>query len=177
MQTFEFLSVVEELIATKNKLAQVTEELKVLKDKKARNKRVNPDRQFLSVITKVRAKVAHQEIKSSELIKRITQRTLVRTGYSSKEFFSKFEKAVQRLLNYEPFKKECSTHEPPLTSENVAQHVVIAGEANINKVFKNGLKATFDTKLLLMKEPIFSKDEIQSYKETGLSDREIEGLT
>ena len=95
----DFRSVVEELVATKNKLAQVTNELEALKAKKVRNKRVNPDKQFLNVLTKVRTKVVHQEMQSPELIKRITLKTLVRTGYSSKEFFSKFEKATQRLLS------------------------------------------------------------------------------
>lgn len=173
----DFRSVVEELVATKNKLAQVTNELEALKAKKVRNKRVNPDKQFLNVLTKVRTKVVHQEMQSPELIKRITLKTLIRTGYSSKEFFSKFEKATQRLLSYEPFKNECSNHVPSLISENVAQHVVMAGEANINKVFKNGLKATFDTRLLSMDKLIFSLEDVQSYKEDGLSEGEVKTLT
>ena len=55
METYsEFRKVVEELIATQNKLAQVEKELETLKSKRESKRRANPDSAFNSVLSSAR---------------------------------------------------------------------------------------------------------------------------
>lgn len=172
----EFRKVVEELAETKNELARVTNELNALKAKHVQRKKNNPDSEFLRLLTKVRTRMHYQESQNPELYRRVTLRVLISERVIPAEFFHKFDKAIKRLLNYQPFVTECNEHTPALDSNAVAQYVVISGETNMGKVFKNGLKATFDTRLLRMDKVIFTHDDIERYSQRGISDSDLEGL-
>ena len=99
METYsEFRKVVEELIATQNKLAQVEKELETLKSKRESKRRANPDSAFNSVLSSARGRLRAQEGTHEELARKIILKALVKNGMPTIEFFVKFDKAVKRLL-------------------------------------------------------------------------------
>lgn len=172
----EYRRVVEELFATKNKLAQAEEELSSLKAKKEKRRKKNEDSHFLNTLLRLRAKLKHQEGVNASLIRRVILKCLIKENYSNVEFFSKYVARINRLLAFKTFTEECEKHSPELKPEFVAQHVVLAGDAKINDVFKNGLVKSFDSKLLLMTDAIFTENELESLKLKDLSDGELNGL-
>ena len=164
METYsEFRKVVEELIATQNKLAQVEKELETLKSKRESKRRANPDSAFNSVLSSARGRLRAQEGTHEELARKIILKALVKNGMPTIEFFVKFDKAVKRLLALKTFNEECKTF-------------VLAGEKLVNEVFKNGLENTFHEKLYRMNFAIFSEDELTRYQNDPLSKETIDEL-
>ena len=177
METYsEFRKVVEELISTQNKLAQVEKELETLKAKRESKRRANPDSAFNSVLSSARMRLRAQEGTHEELARKIILKALVKNGMPTIEFFVKFDKAVKRLLALKTFNEECKTFRYSLTPRFVAQHVVLAGEKLVNEVFKNGLENTFHEKLYRMNFAIFSEDELTRYQNDPLSKETIDEL-
>lgn len=177
METYsEFRKVVEELIATQNKLAQVEKELETLKAKRESKRRVNPDSAFNSVLSSARMRLRAQEGTHEELARKVILKTLVKNGMPTIEFFVKFDKAVKRLLALNTFAQECRNFPRSLTPKFVAQHVVLAGEKLINGVFKDGLENTFHEKLYRMNFAIFSEEELTKYQNDPLSKETIDEL-
>lgn len=173
----DFRSVVEELFATKNKLAQAEEELSSLKAKRDRKRKPNPDSKFLKVLVRSRARLKHQEGVNAGLIRRVVLKALVKEEYSNMEFFSKYADCMNRLMGYTPFIEDCKKHAPETEPGIIAQHVVLAGEAKINLVMKKGLIVAFDKKLLRMTEAIFTKEELKDLQYESLSKEAIAQLT
>lgn len=173
----DFRSVVEELFATKNKLAQAEEELSSLKAKRDRKRKPNPDSKFLKVLVRSRARLKHQEGVNAGLIRRVVLKALVKEEYSNMEFFSKYADCMNRLMGYTPFIEDCKQHAPETEPGIIAQHVVLAGEAKINLVMKKGLVVAFDKKLLRMTEAIFTKEELKDLQYKSLSKEAIAQLT
>lgn len=171
-----YREVVEELFATKNKLAQVEEELNSLKAKREKRRKKNGDSHFLNILLRLRAKLKYQEGVNARLIRRVILKCLIKEGYSNVEFFSKYVSRINRLMAFKTFTEECEKHSPVLKPEFVAQHVVLAGDAKMNDVFKNGLVKAFDAKLLLMTEAIFNENELESLKLKDLAENEINQL-
>lgn len=173
----DFKSVVEELIATKNKLAQVEKELNSLKANRDRKRKSNPDSKFLNVLVRSRARLKHQEGVNAGLIRLVVLKALVKENYSNMEFFSKYADCMNRLMGYAPFIENCKQHAPEVQPSIIAQHVVLAGEAKINLVMKKGLVESFDKKLLRMTEAIFTEEELKKLQYESLSEETISQLT
>ena len=173
----DFKSVVEELIATKNKLAEAEEELALLKANRDRKRKPNPDSKFLNVLVRSRARLKHQEGVNAGLIRRVVLKALVKENYSNMEFFSKYADCMNRLMGYTPFIEDCKKHAPETEPSIIAQHVVLAGEAKINLVMKKGLVESFDKKLLRMTEAIFTENELEKLQYENLSAETIAQLT
>lgn len=172
-----YRELVERLINTENELKQAKEELILLKAKRDRKRKPNPDSKFLNVLVRSRARLKHQEGVNAGLIRRVVLKALVKEEYSNMEFFSKYADCMNRLMGYTPFVEDCKKHAPETEPSIIAQHVVLAGEAKINLVMKKGLVESFDKKLLRMTEAIFTEDELRKLQQESLSEETIGQLT
>lgn len=181
MQVADIIKLVEELTSTKQELAKLKKQLDVINEAKRkraeaakRKSRVTPEEKVCGEVLRLslmRLKKQHYQdvVTTKEIIKTM----MIKLDCSKYNFFSHFNKSVERLLSYKIFVDECGS----LDSKAVAQHVVLRGESAVKKVFKYGLKSTFDDAMLgLMDKAIFSEAELEAtqyIKEHQASVKEI----
>lgn len=78
-------------------------------------------------------------------------------------FLGNFYDTVEfRLLDSNRFVKDCQRL--GLNAFNVAQHVVFDGNKKLDEVLVSGLEKAYGNEVLKMKEPIFSKEELEQGK-------------
>lgn len=180
----DLTKMIEELIETKRQLAELQQKLdKIEANKKARADKAKSkskvsaeDKKFLEILNCALRRFEKQERKDIATINGILKKTIIQKQYAEYDFYTRFNKAVERLLNYETFVKECGA----LPSSSVAQHVVLHGDKAVNEVFKYGLIDTFgQDKIKLMSKAIFSADElrIEQYIHDNIFEPEDENIS
>lgn len=130
--------------------------------KSKRKSKSNPDEsKFLLIMSNALKTLRNQVYQDAATHNLIVRKKITESRYSEYQFFSKFNQAVSRLLNYQTFVKECED-KYNLAPEAVAQHIVLRGEKAVNKVFKNGLAASFgEADVRLMGKRVFSEEELE----------------
>ncbi|MFR1815000.1 hypothetical protein [Dysgonomonas capnocytophagoides] len=180
MQVADIIKLVEELTETKQELAKLQKELdkiyaarlKRAEAAKKKNKVSPEDKKFSEVLRCSLVRLGTQHYQDVVTTKEIIKEIMIKQDCSEYDFYSRFNNAIARLLNYKIFVDECNALDP----EAVAQHVILRGDTAINKVFKSGLKTVFDdAKLGLMDKIIFSKEELEisQYKKKFQNPREV----
>lgn len=166
MQVADIINLVEELTSTKQELAKLKKELdniyaaRLKRAEAAKKKsRVTPeDTKFGEVLRCSLLRLAKQHYQDVVTTKEIIKETMIKNDCSEYDFFSRFNNSVERLLCYQIFVNECGS----LDAKAVAQHVVLRGDSAVKKVFRYGLKSTFDDAMLgLMDKAIFSENELE----------------
>lgn len=132
--------------------------------KKSKKNARNP---FLEILRKSRNTFKKQIIRDAQMKKSAIEHTLKLSDKDANEenlvFLGNFYDVVEyRLLDSNRFIKDCERL--GLTTFNVAQHVVFDGNKKLDEVLVYGLDKAYGNEVLKMREPIFTKEELQQGK-------------
>lgn len=122
---------------------------------------------FLEILRKSRTTFKKQIIRNAQVKKSAIEHNLKLLDKDSIEeknvFLGNFYDTVEyRLLDSNRFIKDCERL--GLNAFNVAQHVVFDGNKKLDEVLVSGLEKAYGNEVLKMKEPIFSKEELEQGK-------------
>ncbi len=122
---------------------------------------------FLEILRKSRTTFKKQIIRNAQVKKSAIEQNLKLLDKDSIEeknvFLGNFYDTVEyRLLDSNRFIKDCERL--GLNAFNVAQHVVFDGNKKLDEVLVSGLEKAYGNEVLKMKEPIFSKEELEQGK-------------
>lgn len=131
---------------------------------------------FLEILRKSRTTFKKQIIRDAQMKKFAIEHTLKLSDKDSQDeknvFLGNFYDMVEyRLLDSNRFTKDCA--DLGVNPFNVAQHVTFDGNKRLDEVLVLGLKKAYGNEVLKMKEPIFSKEELEKgricpVQDTGL---------
>ena len=139
------------------------------KGKKTRNP-------FLDTLSKSRSVYKRQITRNAQTKKSAIEHILKLTDKDANldnlVFLGHFYNMVEyRLLDSKRFTDDCA--KMGLEAFNVAQHVVFDGNKKLEEVLTFGLDKAYTTELIKMKDPIFSKQELE---EARVSKEEQESI-
>lgn len=133
----------------------------ILASKSKSKKTRNP---FLDTLSKSRNVYKRQIIRNAQMKKAAIEHILKLTDRDANMdnlvFLGHFYNMVEyRLLDSKRFTDDCE--KLGLEAFNVAQHVIFDGNKKLDEVLTFGLEKTYTSELIKMKDPIFSKQELE----------------
>lgn len=119
---------------------------------------------FLEILRKSRNTFNKQIIRNAQVKKSAIEHTLKLSDKDSEDernvFLGNFYDMVEyRLLDSNRFTRDCDAL--GLNAFNVAQHVIFDGNKKLDEVLTFGLNKAYGNEVLKMKEPVFSKEELE----------------
>ena len=140
--------------------------------KNSKNNARNP---FLEILRKSRNTFKKQIIRDAQMKKSAIEHTLKLSDKDANEenlvFLGNFYDMVEnRLLDSNRFTKDCERL--GVIAFNVAQHVVFDGNKKLDEVLTFGLEKAYGNEVLKMREPIFTKEELQKGKVSATNPEE-----
>lgn len=139
---------------------------------------------FLEILRKSRNTFKKQIIRNAQMKKSAIEHTLKLSDKDSQDeknvFLGNFYDMVEyRLLDSGRFIRDCGRL--GLDSFNVAQHVIFDGSKRLDEVLVVGIEKAYGNEILKMKEPIFSKEELERgricpIQDTGLTNANSEEI-
>jgi hypothetical protein len=137
---------------------------------------------FLEILRKSRTTFKKQIIRDAQMKKSAIEHTLKLSDKDSDDernvFLGNFYDMVEyRLLDSNRFIKDCEAL--GVNPFNVAQHVVFDGNKRLDEVLVLGLRKAYGNEVLKMREPIYSKEELEKgricpVQETGLNSANLD---
>lgn len=128
------------------------------------NSKKNVRNPFLEILRKSRTTFKKQIIRNAQVKKSAIEHTLKLSDKDSEDeknvFLGNFYDMVEyRLLDSNRFMKDCA--DLGINPFNIAQHVVFDGNKKLDEVLTLGLRKAYNNEVLKMKEPIFTKEELE----------------
>lgn len=131
---------------------------------------------FLELLRKSRTTFKKQIIRDAQMKKSAIEHTLkindLDRDDERKVFLGNFFDLVEyRLLDSNRFSSDCVRLN--LIAFNVAQHVIFDGNKKLDEVLAFGLEKAYGNEVVKMREPIFSKQELE---EARITLKEVDSL-
>lgn len=148
--------------ATNNSVANSDKSSNVTKNSKKGAR--NP---FLEILRKSRNTYKKQIVRDAQMKKSAIEHTLKvsdnDTNMEDIVFLANFYDLVEyRLLDSRRFTNDCERL--GLNAFNVAQHVIFDGNRKLDEALNFGLEKAYGNDLIKMKEPIFTREELEQGK-------------
>lgn len=140
------------------------------------SKKKNARNPFLELLRKSRTTFKKQIIRDAQMKKSAIEHTLkindLDRDDEKKVFLGNFFDIVEyRLLDSNRFINDCARLN--LNAFNVAQHVIFDGNKKLDEVLTFGLEKAYGNEVVKMREPIFSKQELE---EARITNNEVDDL-
>ena len=109
----------------------------------AKGAKTNRVSMFNRVISSSRKLYENQVYQNADTKFRCINRSISKMGANSVEFWTEFNKRKSEILDRDSFKRRCS--EEDLNPEIVAEHLIMEGNATVNKVLSEGFVSLDNT--------------------------------
>lgn len=128
-------------------------------------RRTKSKSQFDKVLEKARNIFDAQLDRSVKTKRASIERALIRVGknsYTHEQFLADLNRRMFRLIDSKKFEADCKAHS--LETLNAASHIAFDGLSHVYDVLDNGIEASYASRLLEMREAIFSEKDFESVK-------------